>query len=190
MTVLGPATVTDLAALHAAATAAGLAVLASACWPEADTDDEVKPLAGFIESAFSPLLAEVADRVLRRRAEPTAQDRATAIVMVTALGDVSSATHVARAVDLGQRVGPLLFFQSVPNAVAGYLAARWRLTGPIVCVGGVGAGLDIAATLIEDADADEALVVCVDLGVTDDDRDRAAALLVTGSGDEPASKDE
>jgi hypothetical protein len=100
--------------------------------------------------------------------------------MVTALGDVASATHVARAVDQGQRIGPLLFFQSVPNAVAGYLAARWRLTGPIVCVGGLAAGLEIAAALIEDADADEALIVRVDLGVTDDGQDRAAGILVTG----------
>jgi hypothetical protein len=181
MTQLVPAAVIDLTALHTAATAAGLTVSASACWPETDTDADVKPLAGFIESTFSPLLAQTADRVLSRRPEPAGQDRVTAIVMVTALGDVSSATHVARAVDLGQRVGPLLFFQSVPNAVAGYLAARWRLTGPIVCVSGLGAGLDIAAALIEDADADEALVVWVDLGVTDDDRDRAAAILVTGT---------
>jgi len=45
-------------------------VLASACWPETDTDAEVKPLAGFIESTFSPLLAQTADRVLSRRPEP------------------------------------------------------------------------------------------------------------------------
>ena len=45
--------------------------------------------------------------------------------MVTALGDVTTATRVAAAVDAGQRASPLLFFQSVPNAVAGYLAARW-----------------------------------------------------------------
>ncbi|MGH3276705.1 MAG: hypothetical protein ACRDNZ_20550, partial [Streptosporangiaceae bacterium] len=139
---------------------------------------------GFINRYVFPdgeLLAEIAGMVLRRRPEPAAPGRVTAIVMATALGDVSSAAHVARAVDLGQRVGPLLFFQSVPNAVAGYLAARWRLTGPIVCVGGLGAGVDIAATLIEDGDADEALVVCADVGVTGDDRDRAAAILVTGS---------
>ncbi len=181
MTQLAPATVTGLTALQAAAAAAGLAVSASACWPETDTDTEVKPLAGLIEATFRPLLAQGADRVLSRRPEPAAPDRVTAIVIVTALGDVSSAAHVARAVDQGQRIGPLLFFQSVPNAVAGYLAARRRLTGPIACVGGLDAGLDIAAGLIEDADADEALVVCVNAGSTDTDRDRAAAIVVTAS---------
>jgi hypothetical protein len=64
--------------------------------------------------------------------------------------------------------------------VAGHLAARWHLTGPVVCVSGTTAGLDVAALLIDDADADEALVVRVDLEVTDGDRDRAAAILVTG----------
>lgn len=183
MTRLAPAASPGLTALHAAAAAARLTVSASACWPETDADDEVKPLAGFVESTFSPLLAQVAGRVLRRRPEPAGPGRVTAVVMVTTLGDVTSATRVAEAVDAGQRVLPLMFFQSVPNAVAGYLAARWHLAGPVVCVGGTGAGLEVAALLIDDADADEVLVVCVDVAVTGSDRDRAAAILVTGPAD-------
>lgn len=169
-----------LAALNAAAVAAGLTVSSSASWPETEADGEVTALAGFIESDFSPLVAEVAGRVLRSRDQSQASGKVTAIVIVTALGDVTSATRVAAAVDAGERVSPLLFFQSVPNSVAGYLAARWHLTGPVVCVTGTTAGLDVAALLIDDADADEALVVRVDLVVTDGDRDRAAAILVTG----------
>ena len=181
MTPPAPITSPGPAGLREAAARAGLAVSSSASWPETDADGEVTALAGFIESNFSPLLAEVAGRALRRRAQPQAAGQVIAVVMVTALGDVTSAVHVARAVDLGQRVGPLLFFQSVPNAVAGYLAARWQLTGPVVCVSGTAAGLDVAALLIDDADADEALVVRADLAVTDGDRDRGAAILVTGS---------
>jgi hypothetical protein len=45
----------------------------------------------------------------------------------------------------------------------------------------------VAALLIDDADADEALVVRVDLAVTDGDRDRAAAILVTGPADRERS---
>jgi hypothetical protein len=168
-----------LAALHAAAASAGLTVSSSASWPETDADGEVPALAGFIESTFSPLLAEVAGRALRGRDRPPEPGTVTAIVMVTALGDITSATRLATAVDAGERVFPLLFFQSVPNAVAGCLAARWHLTGPVVCVSGTSAGLDVAALLIGDADADEVLVVRVDLAVTDGDRDRAAAILVT-----------
>jgi hypothetical protein len=166
--------------LHDAASRAGLAVSASASWPETDDDGEVTPLAGFIESAFSPLIAQVAVRALERRERPP-PDRATAtaIVIVTALGDITSAARVAAAVDRGERVFPLLFFQSVPNAIAGYLAARWHLTGPVVCVSATSAGLDIAALLIADADADDALVVRIDLAGTSGDSDRAAAILVT-----------
>jgi hypothetical protein len=175
----------SLAGLYAAAAEAGLTVCASASWPETDADREAPALAGFIESSFSPLLAEVAAQALRRRAQQQGSGNVTAIVMVTALGDVTSAVRVAAAVDAGKRVSPLMFFQSVPNAVAGYLAVRWHLTGPVVCVSGIRAGLDVAALLIEDADADEALVVSVDLAVTSGDRDRAAAILVTG----PASRE-
>ena len=169
----------SLGALLAAATEAGLRALSAAAWPEESADDEVPPLAGFIESAFSPLLAEVAARALRRRPGPTVPGTVTAIVMVTAFGDTASATRVAAAVDAGKRVSPLLFFQSVPNAVAGYLAARWDLTGPVVCVSGMSAGLGIAALLIDDADADEALVIRIDLAGAGDGLDRGAALLVT-----------
>ncbi len=183
MTPPAPVTTSGLAALHAAASAACLTVGSSASWPETDADGEVAALAGFVESNFSPLLAEVAGRVLRRRRDQQrAPGAVTAIVMVTALGDITSAARVAAAVDSGGRVLPLMFFQSVPNAVAGYLAARWHLTGPVVCVSGTRAGLDIAALLISDADADEALVVRVDLSVAGDG-DRAAAILVTGPAD-------
>jgi len=182
--------VASLDALTSAAVAAGLTVTLSASWPESDSDGEVPALAGFIDSAFSPLVAEVVARTLRGR-DPSdwasgnrdAADRVTAVVVVTALGDVTSATRVAAVVDAGRRVPPLQFFQSVPNSVVGHLAARWHLTGPVACVTGTAAGLDMAAQLIEDADADEALVVRVDLKVTDGDRDRAAAVLVTGPAD-------
>jgi hypothetical protein len=179
VTPLEPIAPTSLGPLLAAATDAGLVVLSAASWPEATADDEVPPLAGFIESTFSPLLAEVAARALRRRPQPTVPGAVTAVVMVTALGDMTSATRVAAAVDAGQRVSPLLFFQSVPNAVAGYLAARWDLTGPVVCVSGMSAGLGIAALLIDDADADEALVLHIDLAAAGDGLDRGAALVVT-----------
>jgi hypothetical protein len=178
--VLGPA------GLRAAAVAAGLAVSALASWPETDSEAEVPPLAGFIDSLFSPLIAEVAGRALSRRDQGWPRDQAApdgvviAMVLVTARGDVASAARVAALVDAGRRVPPLHFFQSVPNAVAGYLAARWRLTGPIVCVSETTAAMDAAALLIEDADADEALIVSVDLGLTGRGADRAAAVVVTG----------
>jgi hypothetical protein len=177
MTGAAPIAPPGLACMQAAAAEAGLAVSAAASWPESDEDREVRPLAGFIVSTFSPLLAQVAERTLGQRGEP-APGLVTAMVIVTALGDVTSAADVAATVDAGGRVGPLMFFQAVPNTVVGYVAARWGLTGPVACVGDIGAGMDAARLLIDDADADEALVVWVRQALTDEDSDQAAAVLV------------
>jgi len=93
----GATGVLGTAGLQAAAVAAGLAVSASASWPETDSDAEVSPLAGFIDSLFSPLIAEVAGRALSRRDQGCPRDQAApggvviAIVLVTACGDVASA---------------------------------------------------------------------------------------------------
>jgi subtilisin family serine protease len=177
MTRAAPIAPPGLAAMQAAAAAAGLAVSAAASWPEPDDDREVRPLAGFIVSTFSPLLAEVAERALGRRGEPP-PGLVTALVIVTARGDVTSAADVAATVDAGGRVGPLMFFQAVPNTVVGYVAARWGLTGPVACVGDITAGLDVARLLIDDADADEVLVVWAEEAGTGQDRDQAAAVVV------------
>jgi 3-oxoacyl-(acyl-carrier-protein) synthase len=154
---------------------------AEARWPEAGDPADPPPLAGFVVSPFSPLVAAVAERCLiRRYGDRTATPARTAIVIVSPLGDVASAVHVAAAVDAGKRVGPLLFYQSVPNAVAGYVATRWRLTGPVVCTSPVADeladGLDVARLLIDDGDCDEALVVVV--------TDTALALLVSPTAQE------
>lgn len=152
------------------AEAAGLHVLASAAWPESPTDRVPPTIPGFVVSTFSPLTAAAADRCLSRAA---AVAPATAVVVVSRLGDVGSAVHVAEVVDRGGRPGPLMFFQAVPNAVAGHVAARWGLEGPVVCV--AGGGIEVAGGLIEDGDADEVLVVRVEQGSAGD---RAEAVLI------------
>lgn len=171
----------DVLTLAEEAERAGLAVLARAAWPE-EPGEELPKLAGFVHSSFNPLVAAAATRCLQRRPESASPHSVTAIVLVTALGDVASATHVAEAVDAGGRIGPLFFFQSVPNAVAGHLAARHRLTGPVVCVATVADGLAVAGLLLDDGDADEALVVRVEQAGSTEDAvdDTAAAVLVAG----------
>jgi 3-oxoacyl-(acyl-carrier-protein) synthase len=159
-----------------------LAVRARARWPESTQDVAPPALAGFVVSSFSPLVAEVAERCLRRvhgapPADPVRGER-TALVLLSPLGDVATAVATATAVDAGARVAPLLFFQSVPNAVAGYVAARWGLGGPVVCLSATDDGLDAAALLIEDGDADEALVLRVDQACVEGEEDRAAACFV------------
>lgn len=174
------------ASLTGRAAAAGLRIVADAAWPESDADRVPPPIAGFVVSSFSPLAAETARRCMERRPAPGAAtgSAVTAVIVVSALGDLAGAVHVAAVTGTGGRPGPLLFFQAVPNAVAGHVAARWGLTGPVVCVGDTGAGLDVAALLLQDGDADEALLIRVDQASTAAERDHAAAVLV-GAGTPP-----
>lgn len=155
-------------------------VLADARWPE--PGDAAPPgVPGFLHSAFNPLVVAVADRCLTRRhrarpAPPELGER-TALILLSRDGDRDSAEHVAAAVAAGKRVGPLYFFQSVPNSVAGHVAARWGLRGPVVCLSPTGnprvAALAEADLLLRDGDADEALLVLVGPGDNE-----ATALLV------------
>ncbi|HVB42164.1 MAG TPA: beta-ketoacyl synthase chain length factor [Streptosporangiaceae bacterium] len=159
-------------AQDAADPAAVLTVLASGQWP-GGPDDELPAVAGFVVSEFSPLAAALADLCLlgyfgSPPADPGRGER-TAIVLASSTGDVGTAAAVARAVQDGRRVPPLLFYQSNPNAVAGYIAARWGLAGPVVCTMPTGDpltdALASASLLITDGDADAALVVVADAGL-------------------------
>jgi hypothetical protein len=159
--------------LSSRAAATGLAVLAAAEWP---ADIEPPRLAGFVHSDFSPLVAAVAGRCLQTM---STVDEDTALVLVSDLGDVESAAHVARAVDEGTRVGPLFFFQSVPNAVLGQVAAKWALSGPVSCVCEPVSGLDAARGLLADGDAGQVLLIEL---VRGEHGDTAAAVLVARGG--------
>lgn len=158
--------------------APGLAVLASARWPGTRAD-ELPAVAGFVTSGFSPLVAAVTDLCLTKyfgappaEPEPRYTER-TAVVLASSTGDLVTSAAIAEAVQAGRRVPPLLFYQSNHNAVAGYVAARWALRGPMVCTmpcGSAGTGeLDRALTegmasaslLLSDGDADAALVIAV-----------------------------
>lgn len=157
-----------------------LAELATATLPEGTVPT---PLPGFVMSSFSPLAAAAAESCLRaRHGNPPAADNIgerTAVVLVSASGDSAMAGQVAHAVDDGARIGPLLFFQAVPNSVAGYVAARWGLRGPVVCLCPTAdpeaEGLAHARLLIDDGDADEVLLILVE---QTDTAESARALLV------------
>lgn len=169
-----------------------LTVVSEARWPEAG-DHEVPAVPGFVLSSFNPLVADVVERCLRpiygAPPAPAEAGRSTAMILVSASGDLTSARHVARTVDARDRVGPLFFFQSVPNSILGQVAARWDLRGPVVCLCPVGDpmtdGLAQAALLIEDGDATAAVVVLVEQSLVeqsgaDGERASAAAVLVNG----------
>jgi hypothetical protein len=157
----------------------GPVVLARAGWP-ATADDTLRAIPGFVLSTFNPMVAEVADRCLRARyGQPPVPDRAgvTALVLASARGDVTTIETAARDAAAGHRVSPLLFFQSNPNAVLGWIAARWDLTGPVLSIAPTGGDLLAAARaeaelLIADGEATDVLLLAAEL-----DPDRAEAEL-------------
>jgi hypothetical protein len=170
-----------------------LAVLARSEWPTRPPT-ELPAIPGFIISSFSPLAAELGERCLRQHfGDPPAdaeRSLRTAIVLASTTGDIATAAAIASAVDQECAVPPLLFYQSNPNAVAGHIAARWGLAGPVVCTipagrgqragGGLADAMDNAVLLIEGSEADAALVVLADQGGPAGDR--GVAMLVGPTG--------
>jgi len=163
----------------------GLVILAESRWP-APGDAAPPRIPGFVVSSFGPLVAAVAERCLRIRygappSDPARGDR-TAIVIVSAHGDVATAATITADVDAGRRIVPLLFFQSVPNSAAGHIAARWGLCGPVVCVSPAadpaGEGRAVARLLIDDGDADEVLIILAEQAAQPGHRDQATAFLL------------
>ncbi|MFD8317152.1 hypothetical protein ACFVZ3_32430 [Kitasatospora purpeofusca] len=177
-----------------------LRILAEAAWPdpEARGPEQLPPLPGFSASTFNPLVAETAERCLRARHGAAPAPGRTALLLVSASGDLATARAIEEAAaDTARRMPPLLFFQSNPNAVLGHIAARWGLTGPVVAIcpaeppppGRVPQdALDLAELLLADGDADQVLVIAAEQAEqTDEDADgadstdgtdRAVALLV------------
>ena len=88
-----PASVASLNALTSAAVAAGLTVTSSASWPESDSDGEVPALAGFIDSAFSPLVAEVMTALVSMGWRPVEAEAAVSDLQV---GDNASLESLLR----------------------------------------------------------------------------------------------
>ena len=163
----------------------GPVILASASWPLSPAD-QLPAIPGFVTSSFSPLVAELADRCLgsyfgSRPAGPALGGR-TAILLASTSGDLATAAAVAAAVQAGRRVPPLLFFQSNPNAVAGYIAARWGLAGPVVCTMPAGDTLAdahrSALLLLADGDADAVLVIVAEQAPAAGGGDHGLAQLV------------
>jgi len=131
------------------------------------------PVSGFIESAFNPLVHEVAARCLRDR---PGDGTRTALVLGSAIGDSTTTDLASRLLIGGQVNNPLLFMQATANAILGYLSKEFGITGPLVALSALtdvgSALLDAAAVLLDDEELDRVLVVGVEL--TGNDRTAAA----------------
>jgi hypothetical protein len=85
---------------------------------------------------------------LTNRTEP----EPTGIVLVSLHGDTTTADLASRGLLQGKRRNPLLFYQSVPSSILGYVSAKYGITGPMITVsagdGALDEGLRLASFML------------------------------------------
>jgi len=139
------------------------------------------PVAGFVESAFSPLVYQTVERCLTAR--PGDGSR-TAIVLASTVGDATTLDLGSRLLVAGQVHNPLLFMQSTANAILGMLSREFAITGPLLCLSAAtdlaGELLSTAELLLDDEDLDRVVLIGVELAATE--RTTAAYRHLRGIG--------
>ncbi|MFF7652154.1 hypothetical protein ACFZCY_20420 [Streptomyces sp. NPDC007983] len=125
------------------------------------------PVAGFVESAFNPLVHQAVGRCLT--AHPGDGSR-TAMVLASTMGDATTLDLGSRRLVAGQVHNPLLFMQSTANAILGQLSRDFAITGPLLCLSTVadlaGELLSTAELLLTDEELDRVVLVGVELAGT------------------------
>ncbi|MDX3638249.1 hypothetical protein [Streptomyces sp. MB09-02B] len=142
-----------------------------------DGDIPLPRLPGFVESAFSPLVYEVAARCLTERPDGgtsrsgeagSGVGARTAVALASLMGDTTTADLASRRVVSGRVHNPLLFMQATPNSVLGHLSREFGITGQMFSLSTLADPvtelLDMADLLLEDPELDQVLVVGVELG--------------------------
>ncbi|WP_308404350.1 hypothetical protein [Streptomyces sp. ATCC 21386] len=142
-----------------------------------DGDIPLPRLPGFVESAFSPLVYEVAARCLTERpaggtsrsdGAGSGEGSRTAVALASLMGDTTTADLASRRVVSGRVHNPLLFMQATANSVLGHLSREFGITGQMFSLSTlddpVTELLAMADLLLEDPELDRVLVVGVELG--------------------------
>lgn len=165
-------------------------------WCAADPVSRPEPwrppfVPGFIESQFGPLVRQAVEQSLAGN-DPELL-RATGIVLGSMVGDSTTADVASRNLVQGRVRNPLLFYQSIPNSILGYVSRHLGLTGPLACVTGTAA---LHADLIEMADlwlerpeVRQVVVVDVELAANPRSRVAAAGLAAQPAADAPPVHD-
>lgn len=128
---------------------------------------EVPAIRGFVRSAFNPLIhysvmnAVKESGVLDCNIPTTQRGILLGSQFVDAVSDEVTSTELL----LKQRVSPIMFPQSVPSAIIGYVAKELELHGPMSCIGATKLGtysllLQAADWLEEQSASFVAIVMC------------------------------
>lgn len=183
-------------------------VVGAAAIPRSVDEDGPPAVPGFIESRFNPLVRAVVDRCLADAA-PARPERfadRTAVLLLTLFGDSTTTDLAGQRLQEGRAHNPLLFYQSVPTSILGFVSREHGLRGALTCLSVDAASMpeafETAELMLADAEVDQLLIVGVELAATQRaatvrrhlspaDRtppahDAAAALLMRRAGRDPA----
>lgn len=91
------------------------------------------PVPGFIYSNFNPLAYHAVRLLLDQ--QPISDGDRTALLLGSLYGDTTTLDMTSDGLVSGtNKQNPLMFFQSVPNSIMGYIAKQYRITGPAACL--------------------------------------------------------
>lgn len=129
----------------------------------------VPPVRGFVRSEFNPLIYH-AGRAAYEQAELATSGippERRGVLLGSLFGDAVTEQESWRDLLAGRKISPIMFPQSVPSAIVGYLARDLDIRGPMSCIGTASMGaysmlLQAADWLFED-DADAVLLLFCDV---------------------------
>lgn len=128
---------------------------------------DVPAVRGFVRSTFNPLIyysAKQAAEASGIASELPAERKG--ILLGSLFVDALTEEETWRDLIQGKKLSPIMFPQSVPSSVIGYLAKELNIHGPMSCMGARRNGLRLllqqAIDWIEDDEADAVIVVCCD----------------------------
>ncbi|MFI0878125.1 ketosynthase [Streptomyces parvus] len=158
------------------------------------SDEDAPPsVPGFVESRFSPLVRQAVD-LCWADAKPAGPDRfadRTGMLMLTAFGDSTTTDLASRRLVEGRVRNPLLFYQSVPTSILGFITRELGITGPLTCLsvhdGGTRESFETAGLMLADDAVDQLLLIGVELAGTA--RTTAAGAGVPGAVRDPGLGD-
>ncbi|WP_336320946.1 hypothetical protein [Streptomyces lavendofoliae] len=148
---------------------------------------------GFIESRFSPLVRQAVDLCWMdaERAGPSRLADRTGVLLLTAFGDSTTTDLASRRLIEGRVRNPLLFYQSVPTSILGFITRELGITGPLTCLsvhdGNAREAFETAGLMLADDSLDQLLLIGVELAGTA--RTSAAGEGIPGGVRDPSQGD-
>lgn len=132
------------------------------------SDEPVPAVRGFVRSPFNPLIYHSVKQAYKSACmtdELPAERKG--ILLGSMFVDAITQEEIWRDLIHGRKVSPIMFPQSVPSSIIGYLAKELEIHGPMSCMGASRNGLQLlirqAMDWMEDDEADAVIVCCCDI---------------------------